>query len=90
MHCVAGNKRSAAIIIAFLMREKGFSLEDAYNEVRARKKFIELTDTLEHCLMNYEIRMQKRGQGRASAPSRSHSQKTQRSGSDHISSHQVS
>ena len=47
VHCVAGNRRSAALVIAFLMRERGLTLDDAYNEVKARRKGMELTEDIE-------------------------------------------
>ncbi len=44
IHCVAGVSRSAALVIAFIMKERGLTLEDAFNEVKSRRKTVKSKD----------------------------------------------
>ena len=40
VHCVAGTNRSAVFVMAFLMKHMGLTLEEAYNEVKSRRKIV--------------------------------------------------
>jgi protein-tyrosine phosphatase len=40
VHCIAGVSRAPAVAIAFLMRERRLSLEDAFSEVKSRRKIV--------------------------------------------------
>lgn len=40
MHCVSGTNRSACFIIAFLIRHHALTLQDAYSEVKNKRKVV--------------------------------------------------
>ena len=42
VHCVAGTNRSAVFVMAFLMKHMELTLEEAYNEVKSRRKVVRM------------------------------------------------
>lgn len=54
VHCVAGVSRSASIVIAYLMKNKGLKFEDAYKEVQSKRPSIMPNDSFRKQLRNYD------------------------------------
>ena len=55
VHCNAGVSRSATVVIAFLMKEKNFSFQEAFHHVKKRRPcirpnegFVKQLQLLEH------------------------------------------
>lgn len=59
MHCVAGTNRSATVVMAYLMRDRRLTHEDAYGEVKSRRKVVDLSTTLINLLQKYENHLKK-------------------------------
>ena len=57
VHCVAGVSRSAAIVIAYLMKHKRLPLREAFTLVRARRPFIRPNVGFWRQLIDYEQRL---------------------------------
>ncbi|KAK7877447.1 hypothetical protein WMY93_031787 [Mugilogobius chulae] len=60
VHCTAGRSRSAALVLAFLMRYSGLSLAQAYTSVLQTRPFIRINAGFWRQLMDYELRLQNR------------------------------
>ena len=54
IHCQAGVSRSATIVIAFLMKEKGISFETAINLVRTKREIISPNFGFRQQLIKYQ------------------------------------
>ncbi|XP_032400907.1 dual specificity protein phosphatase 14 [Xiphophorus hellerii] len=54
VHCTAGRSRSAALVMAYLMRSEGFSLRQAHELVLERRPFIRPNAGFWRQLMEYE------------------------------------
>ena len=73
VHCRQGVSRSATIVLAYLMRERGHSLRSALTHVQQRR-FIKPNDAFLRQLTDYEAQVQKRSTlagSRASSTARS-------------------
>ncbi|XP_061360706.1 protein-tyrosine-phosphatase IBR5 [Gastrolobium bilobum] len=54
VHCMSGKNRSPAIVIAFLMKSKGWRLEQSYQWVKEQRPSVELTEGVYQQLQEYE------------------------------------
>ncbi|GLJ15494.1 hypothetical protein SUGI_0254390 [Cryptomeria japonica] len=54
VHCMSGKNRSPAIVIAYLMRYKGWRLPESYQWVKDRRPSINLTSAVLKQLQDYE------------------------------------
>ncbi|KAL2454229.1 Protein-tyrosine-phosphatase IBR5 [Abeliophyllum distichum] len=54
VHCMSGKNRSPAIVIAFLMKSKGWKLVQSYQWVKERRPSVEITQAIYHQLQEYE------------------------------------
>lgn len=54
VHCMTGKSRSPAIVMAYLMRSKGWKLAQSYQWVKERRPSVELTQGIYQQLQNYE------------------------------------
>ncbi|KAL4608383.1 dual specificity protein phosphatase 18-like [Arapaima gigas] len=57
VHCAAGQSRSPALVMAYLMRYRGVTLRDAHRWVRDRRPHICLNAGFWHQLLCYEKRL---------------------------------
>lgn len=55
VHCMSGQSRSPAIVIAYLMRYKGWRLAESYQWVKERRSTINLTPAVLKQLQDYEM-----------------------------------
>ncbi|TMW67193.1 hypothetical protein Poli38472_012309 [Pythium oligandrum] len=55
IHCVSGISRSAALLIAYLMIDKRLVLRDAYNHVKAIRRFVQPNQAFRLQLAKYEL-----------------------------------
>ncbi|KAH8932793.1 hypothetical protein BDL97_19G093700 [Sphagnum fallax] len=55
VHCMSGQNRSPAVVIAYLMRLKGWQLLQSYQWVKDRRPSIKLTPAVVQQLQEYEI-----------------------------------
>ncbi len=42
MHCIAGVSRSVSMVLAYMIREKGMTYEEAYRAVKLRRKIVKI------------------------------------------------
>ncbi|KAL9316172.1 hypothetical protein ACSQ67_017173 [Phaseolus vulgaris] len=54
VHCMSGKSRSPAIVIAYLMKSKGWRLAQSYQWVKERRLSVELTQGVYQQLQEYE------------------------------------
>lgn len=54
VHCMSGKSRSPAIVIAYLMKSKGWRLQQSYEWVKEKRPSIELTPGVNQQLHDYE------------------------------------
>ncbi|KAL6140206.1 hypothetical protein ACLB2K_058506 [Fragaria x ananassa] len=54
VHCMSGKNRSPAIVIAYLMKSRGWRLAQAYQWVKERRPAVELTEAVSQQLQEYE------------------------------------
>ncbi|CAL5403387.1 unnamed protein product [Camellia sinensis] len=54
VHCMSGKSRSPAIVIAYLMKSKGWRLAQGYQWVKERRPSVELTQAVYQKLQEYE------------------------------------
>ncbi|XP_068668750.1 protein-tyrosine-phosphatase IBR5-like [Aristolochia californica] len=54
VHCMWGKNRSAAIIMAYLMKRKGWRLAQSYQWVKDRRPSVELSEAVHQQLQEYE------------------------------------
>ena len=54
VHCFAGASRSATIVIAYLMKERGMSLREAYRFVKSKRCFINPNEGFVKQLQRFE------------------------------------
>lgn len=54
VHCMTGKSRSPAVVIAFLMKCKGWRLTQSYQWVKERRSAVELTQAVSQQLQEYE------------------------------------
>lgn len=59
VHCMAGISRSATIVIAYLMKEKGMGMEDAYDYVKERRSIVRPNSGFRRRLREYELSLNK-------------------------------
>lgn len=59
VHCMAGISRSATIVIAYLMKERGMNYADAYNYVKERRRIIHPNGGFKRQLREYELKSKK-------------------------------
>lgn len=57
VHCVAGMSRSSTIVVAFLMKKFGMSVEEALSFVKDRRPIIRPNNGFLHELIRYEERL---------------------------------
>ncbi|CAI0432181.1 unnamed protein product [Linum tenue] len=57
VHCMSGKSRSPAIVIAYLMKSKGWRLAQSYQWVKERRPTVELTEGVNQQLQEYEQRL---------------------------------
>ena len=74
VHCNAGRGRSAVIVLCYLMATRGFSAQEAYEHVRARRKIANLpalcgTRPQWRAVRKYEKELRKRREAEAGPPS---------------------
>uniref|UniRef100_A0A0C9RY48 TSA: Wollemia nobilis Ref_Wollemi_Transcript_4429_1467 transcribed RNA sequence n=1 Tax=Wollemia nobilis TaxID=56998 RepID=A0A0C9RY48_9CONI len=55
VHCMSGQSRSPAIVIAYLMRYKGWRLAESYQWVKERRPSINLNSAVVKQLQDYEV-----------------------------------
>ncbi|XP_042519795.1 protein-tyrosine-phosphatase IBR5-like [Macadamia integrifolia] len=54
VHCMSGKNRSPAVVIAYLMKCKGWRLAQSYQWVKERRPSVELTSAVHQQLQEYE------------------------------------
>lgn len=54
VHCMSGKNRSPAIVIAYLMKSKGWRLAQGYQWVKERRPSVELSESVYQQLQEYE------------------------------------
>ncbi|KAJ0054669.1 hypothetical protein Pint_01923 [Pistacia integerrima] len=54
VHCMSGKNRSPAIVIAYLMKRKGWRLPQSYQWVKERRPSVDLTQAVYQQLQEYE------------------------------------
>uniref|UniRef100_A0A5B6YU14 Protein-tyrosine-phosphatase n=1 Tax=Davidia involucrata TaxID=16924 RepID=A0A5B6YU14_DAVIN len=54
VHCMSGKNRSPAVVIAYLMKSKGWRLAQSYQWVKERRPSVELTQAVYQQLQEYE------------------------------------
>ncbi|KAM2916786.1 hypothetical protein FF1_045659 [Malus domestica] len=54
VHCMSGKNRSPAIVIAYLMKSRGWRLAPSYQWVKERRPAVELSEANYHQLQEYE------------------------------------
>ncbi|KAJ9176838.1 hypothetical protein P3X46_012110 [Hevea brasiliensis] len=54
VHCMSGKNRSPAIVIAYLMKSKGWRLAQSYQWVKERRPSVDLTQAVYQQLQEYE------------------------------------
>ncbi|CAI9759915.1 unnamed protein product [Fraxinus pennsylvanica] len=54
VHCMSGKNRSPAIVIAFLMKNKGWKLSESYKWVKERRPSVEINQAIYQQLQEYE------------------------------------
>ncbi|KAG7984876.1 hypothetical protein I3843_04G182200 [Carya illinoinensis] len=54
VHCMSGKNRSPAIVIAYLMKSKGWRLAQSYQWVKERRPSVELSEAVYQQLQEYE------------------------------------
>lgn len=69
VHCVQGISRSASVVIAYLMRNHGWSLQAALKHVREARPIIRPHKGFLHQLLRYEQHLADRGIIAAATPS---------------------
>ncbi|KAG9141215.1 hypothetical protein Leryth_001703 [Lithospermum erythrorhizon] len=57
VHCMLGKNRSPAIVIAYLMKSKGWRLAQSYQWVKERKPVVELSEVVYQQLQEYEQKL---------------------------------
>ncbi|XP_028756792.1 protein-tyrosine-phosphatase IBR5, partial [Neltuma alba] len=54
VHCMSGKNRSPAIVIAYLMKSRGWRLSQSYQWVKERRPSVELSEGVSQQLQEYE------------------------------------
>ncbi|TYJ09819.1 hypothetical protein E1A91_A11G165500v1 [Gossypium mustelinum] len=57
VHCMSGKNRSPAIVIAYLMRSKGWRLPQSYQWVKEHRSSVELSEAVYQQLQEYEHKL---------------------------------
>ncbi|XP_041005210.1 protein-tyrosine-phosphatase IBR5-like [Juglans microcarpa x Juglans regia] len=57
VHCMSGKNRSPAIVIAYLMKSKGWRLAQSYQWVKERRPSVELSEAVYQQLQEYEQKL---------------------------------
>ncbi|PPR84633.1 hypothetical protein GOBAR_AA36077 [Gossypium barbadense] len=57
VHCMSGKNRSPAIVIAYLMRSKGWRLPQSYQWVKEHRSSVELSEAVYQQLQEYEQKL---------------------------------
>ncbi|KAE8685907.1 Protein-tyrosine-phosphatase IBR5 [Hibiscus syriacus] len=57
VHCMSGKNRSPAIVIAFLMRSKGWRLPQSYQFVKERRPSVDINQAIYQQLQEYEQKL---------------------------------
>lgn len=57
VHCMSGKSRSAAFVIAFLMKSRGWRLAQCFHWVKERRPQVQLADAAQQQLMEYEQKL---------------------------------
>lgn len=57
VHCMSGKSRSPAIVMAYLMKSKGWRLAQSYQWVKERRPLVELSEAVYQQLQEYEQRL---------------------------------
>ncbi|XP_073151590.1 protein-tyrosine-phosphatase IBR5 isoform X1 [Henckelia pumila] len=57
VHCMSGKNRSPAIVIAFLMKSKGWKLAQSYQWVKEHRPSVELNQAVYQQLQEYELKI---------------------------------
>jgi len=67
VHCMAGISRSSSLCIAYLMKYKGLTLQQAYSHMKAKRPLIRPNDGFWRQLISYERDLKRRKQEAAYA-----------------------
>jgi len=57
VHCMSGKSRSAAFVIAFLMKSRGWRLAQSFQWVKERRPQVQLSDAAQQQLIEYENKL---------------------------------
>ncbi|KAK6919281.1 Dual specificity phosphatase, catalytic domain [Dillenia turbinata] len=68
VHCMSGKNRSPAIVIAYLMKCKGWRLTQSYQWVKDRRPYVELSQAVYQQLQEYEQKIFGSNENLNSAP----------------------
>ncbi|CAA2981095.1 protein-tyrosine-phosphatase IBR5-like [Olea europaea var. sylvestris] len=69
VHCMSGKSRSPAIVMAYLMKNKGWKLAQSYQWVKDRRPSVELTQAVFQQLKDYEQKIFGSTENSVSMPS---------------------
>ncbi|KAH1129254.1 hypothetical protein J1N35_000632 [Gossypium stocksii] len=57
VHCMSGKNRSPAIVVAFLMKSKGWRLPQSYEWVKERRPSVDISQAVSQQLQEYEQKL---------------------------------
>ncbi|KAJ6852445.1 uncharacterized protein M6B38_255730 [Iris pallida] len=57
VHCMSGKSRSPAVVVAYLMKCKGWRLAQSFQWVKERRPQVELSEAVQHQLLEFEQKL---------------------------------
>ncbi|CAI9106470.1 OLC1v1005631C1 [Oldenlandia corymbosa var. corymbosa] len=57
VHCMSGKNRSPAVVIAYLMKSKGWGFDQSYQFVKEKRPSVELTEAVRQQLKEFEMKV---------------------------------
>jgi len=60
VHCIVGKSRSAALVIAYLMKSQGMTLREAYDHVKCKRNIIQPNEGFMEQLIQFELQLHQK------------------------------